>query len=225
MRLIQTASYYRYDGGTTWTFIYDTAADDSSRAAVYDGKLYINNLSQHIGDGTAAYSTDELDDNYNLITATYDGSVLQLYVNGILKASSTKAMTPENNTLNLYLGRGYGSSRADRSSGGEDNFRGTIDEVKIFNTALTAEEVAGNYSAEKYGEQKVYLASVVASTTETSLTLIFLSAPLPARKSLEQGTTLIWTLGYNGSAQDTSAYDFPAASYDRHLPFGRRGRN
>ncbi|MEJ2104838.1 MAG: LamG domain-containing protein [Ignavibacteriaceae bacterium] len=68
------------------------------------------------------------------ITGTYDGSVVKIYAGGTLAASAnfnlTTGYTSTNGTTGLFIGKS--STRA---------FRGLMDEVRIFNVALDANNI------------------------------------------------------------------------------------
>src|SRR5258708_39644293 len=70
---------------------------------------------------------------WHLVTGTYDGSTATLYVDGAMAASDTFA-APGNTTYPLYIGRYY----ADNGSG----WNGAIDEVHLYNRAVTSAEVS-----------------------------------------------------------------------------------
>lgn len=57
---------------------------------------------------------------------------VSLYVNGALSASSDQTISPNGNTSPLYIGQFGGNS---------DRFAGTIDEVRIYNRALSPTEI------------------------------------------------------------------------------------
>ena len=73
---------------------------------------------------------------------TYDGSNIKLYVNGVLDTT-----TPKTGTLS-----GDGCAQIGRyNTGGCDNspssyFNGLIDEVRIYNYALTADQILMDYN-------------------------------------------------------------------------------
>jgi alpha-mannosidase len=68
---------------------------------------------------------------YHLACA-WDGARVNLYVNGALQASSAQTLTPAANAAPLYIGQ-FGASA--------DRLQGMIDEVRIYNRALTQPEV------------------------------------------------------------------------------------
>ncbi len=65
------------------------------------------------------------------LAATYDGTTLKLYVDGVLQ-SSVAAPLPYNSTQNLYLGGNPGDALG--------WFVGLVDDVYVFNQALTDDE-------------------------------------------------------------------------------------
>ena len=66
------------------------------------------------------------------VACTWDGSQLRLYINGVLSRSTSQTLTPAANTAPLYLGQ-YG--------GDVDRFAGTLDEVRIYGSALTQAQI------------------------------------------------------------------------------------
>jgi hypothetical protein len=72
------------------------------------------------------------------LAATYTGSVLTLYRNGVAVATSniTKTLSPTNGTLQI------GASQFG------ENFKGLIDEVRVHNRSLTSTEVQGIFQQE-----------------------------------------------------------------------------
>jgi hypothetical protein len=72
------------------------------------------------------------------LAGTYDGSTMILYVNGQPTESLAVSLPIGNNNLPVFIG----------SRGGVDGFTGLIDDVRIYNRALTVDEVAGLYAEE-----------------------------------------------------------------------------
>jgi len=70
------------------------------------------------------------------IVGIYDGRKLKLYINGILKDSADLASIDYTEVYDLYIGSGYKASY----------FLGLIDEVRIYNRALSAEEIRYHYN-------------------------------------------------------------------------------
>ena len=71
------------------------------------------------------------------IVGTYDGSTVKIYVNGSLQASTAATGTITPTVGNVQIGE---------ISGGDDEFTGAIDEVRIYTRALSPEQVVALYS-------------------------------------------------------------------------------
>jgi hypothetical protein len=76
---------------------------------------------------------------WNYVAYTYDGTTAKMYVNGVLDKSqdATNAGELVNNNNPLIIGELSGS--------GSQHVNGTIDEVRIYKRALTAEEIRTHY--------------------------------------------------------------------------------
>src|SRR5207244_2899749 len=100
------------------------ANDNVSRPS---GWLRTSGVSQSaVGSASLAMNT------WSHLATTYDGSVLRLYVNGVQTGSRAVTGTIATSTQPLRLGANVVSSQY---------FRGQIDEVRIYNRALTAFEI------------------------------------------------------------------------------------
>ncbi len=71
------------------------------------------------------------------VVATYDGSTMKLYTNGILKNSASYTGNITSANTPYILGAYYGSSNV---------FNGQVDEIAIWNTSLSATEIQTIYS-------------------------------------------------------------------------------
>lgn len=78
--------------------------------------------------------------SWSFVAATYDGSEVKLYINGTLKSAETVSGTINTNSLPLRIG-------ADNEVT-PSYFNGKIDEVRIYNGALSASDVQALYSAQ-----------------------------------------------------------------------------
>lgn len=79
------------------------------------------------------------------ITAVYDGTVAYVYLNGLLQASSTIGLTMNSVTgQTLWVGRNAVS---------DGYYSGKLDDVRIYNRALSAAEVFALYDASQTGYQ------------------------------------------------------------------------
>lgn len=76
--------------------------------------------------------------SWHHIAATYDGTNANLYVDGILVVGPVSATTPTNGTEKFLIGAMYDSSNA---SVPKNYFNGYIDEVRVWDVALTAQQI------------------------------------------------------------------------------------
>lgn len=86
-------------------------------------------------DGVGSNSNIPLN-SYTHIAVTYDGTTMSIYVNGALDASKTTTIgTLNQNNLPLTIG------------GGSADFAGAVDELEIYNRALSQTEIQSIYNA------------------------------------------------------------------------------
>src|SRR5262249_14256211 len=83
------------------------------------------------------------------VAGTYDGTTMRLYVNGVLDSSATTTLGPLQITSTPLI---IGSSQ--RNGVEQTFFQGLVDEVEIFNRALTPDEILAIYSAGSSGKCK-----------------------------------------------------------------------
>jgi hypothetical protein len=89
---------------------------------VTSGDAYrVNSTTTYPTDGTWIHAA-----------ATYDGTTIKLYINGMLESTMPAAITIASNTLPLGLGA---------QSDGLREFSGSIDDARIYNVALTQSEI------------------------------------------------------------------------------------
>lgn len=108
------------------------------------------------------------------VVATYDGtqaagSRIKIYVNGISQPLTVNgaiaASLNAGNTPDLYIGDFHGLSR---------QFNGAIDQVKIFNRALSADEVKAEYTAQNAGiETGLTLQTITPGASNSSAFNVF----------------------------------------------------
>ena len=102
------------------------------------GKFY-----HAINDGAwAEYSSDVTPTTgiwYHVVWTRNGSSNLNFYLNGILSKSFTSVKVPRNSNINTYIGAAV--------TGG--NMNGSIDDVRIYNRALSAAEIQALYNATK----------------------------------------------------------------------------
>ena len=96
----------------------------------------------HLSDGNAnnqpytgiGTSNAMNDNNWHLLVGTYDGTTIKLYADGVLQGSVTNTFTL---AVNSYFKIGW-----DDLSGYYRYFSGKIDDICIYNRAITAQEVS-----------------------------------------------------------------------------------
>lgn len=111
-------------------------------------------------------------DSFYYVTATYDGSLMAIYVNGNLAAYKPLTGNIRTTTLDFLIGQMLPDNA-------DYNFKGVIDEVKLFNYALIPSSVA-----------TLYQQSVTALKESFSLNQVVLKvSPNPATDRLLLSTT------------------------------------
>ena len=90
---------------------------------------------------------DMADGNAHHIVATWTTSGKKLYVDGVNVGENATGIGTANPTPFLVLGFGYAAGGCYQHS--HQYFSGTLDEVKVFNRALTATEILSMYNHEK----------------------------------------------------------------------------
>lgn len=82
------------------------------------------------------------------IVATYDGTTMRLYSNGVQQSTGTSASgNVFDSTTAISIGKWAGAN--------SDYFPGSIDDVRIYNRALSATEVQNLYNATKVGATRI----------------------------------------------------------------------
>ena len=104
----------------------------------------INSLTFRVGDGTTLHDdvipsgvSALFGTGWHHVVGTFNGSTELLYVDGVLKATNAGTFTPSYGGEPLLIGA--------FSAAGADDVAGTIDDVRVYNRALSAQEVAQLY--------------------------------------------------------------------------------
>jgi subtilisin family serine protease len=97
------------------------------------------------------------------IAGVYDGAHLLVYTNGQLAASASASgsIIPSVNTLRI------GSDPTDPSRG----FKGSVDEVSIYNRALSSNEIAAIYAAGSGGKCPLTAPTIISQPTNQTVTV------------------------------------------------------
>jgi hypothetical protein len=149
-------AWIKTGGTSTIGFIASKSGTDASSgyefaigAPAQDGKLRFI-LNGGAG-GADLFGTSSVTDNiFHHVAATYDGSVMKIYIDGVLDAQKSVAMTinyPANHPFVIYR-REYGGSSM------PENFPGQIDELGFYSRALSAAEIQAIFNAGSAGKCK-----------------------------------------------------------------------
>ncbi|OGS43280.1 MAG: hypothetical protein A2539_08975 [Elusimicrobia bacterium RIFOXYD2_FULL_34_15] len=114
--------------------------------------------------------TDPCNDGlWHLITGTYDSAVWKLYVDGLLNTEKTDATITFNDSRTLLIGNRHLN---DGSGDNTDFYKGCIDEVGMWNRALSDEEIAVMYNscAVKYTTNTWTNTNIVVTTNTVATT-------------------------------------------------------
>jgi hypothetical protein len=133
---------------TAWVYPKAFPASGIILSRWYDGTNPDRGIVLHLMPGS--YHFGVIDDNNHLyvpfsfeinkwyyLAATWDGSVSKAYVNGVEIGSRSTSGSFTNQNLNLGIGSDINPIN--------EHFNGTIDEVMIYNRALSEEEVFAHY--------------------------------------------------------------------------------
>jgi hypothetical protein len=99
------------------------------------GKVFVRFNQKTSGDSVRINSTTSYPLNATAwmhVAATYDGTIIRLYVNGVQEGSLATSIAIAQNDLPLGIGA--------QSDGGTE-FNGTLDEVRVYGRALSAAEI------------------------------------------------------------------------------------
>jgi chitodextrinase len=115
------------------------AKGNANSDASHNYALEITNANRWaciFGNGASASvlrsSTAPKINQFTHVACVWNGTMLQLYLDGVLNASASQLITPAANTSPLYIGQFGGNT---------DRLNGIIDEVRIYNRALGAAEI------------------------------------------------------------------------------------
>jgi hypothetical protein len=110
------------------------------------------NIPNNLGINTSGYGSETIPFNYTYFTysaynwyfivGTYDGQFIKLYINGVLNAWRSKNGDLEINNNDVFIGKS--PNEIDRPN--NDYLKGKIDEVRIYNRALSPEEIISLYN-------------------------------------------------------------------------------
>lgn len=168
-----------------------------------------------VGSGSLQYTVTGIPVNtWFHVAATYDGTVTTLYVNGIIRNSTSAVMgglTPNTSPLKVGLDQ-FGSSP----------FAGAIDDIKIYGRSLTAAEVLDLYQEPEFDVQPPAAVNMCSNHTTITGHAICTGTVATYRwkkgssylsdNSTYSGTTTNTLTITNGGASETGTYQLEAFS-------------
>ena len=112
---------------------------------IYNGEL---RFDLYKGDGSSSYvialfSASEIVGAWTQLTATWDGTALRLYRNGVLYTTSPYSFVRQSRSDPVGIGRSTNTARLP--------INGSVDELQFYNRALSASEIASIYNAGSAG--------------------------------------------------------------------------
>jgi uncharacterized membrane protein len=193
--------------------------NDGSRGVVYYGNIYGGMYSGAVrwlysdwdGDKgvSCGYYGGEVatyhfppSNSWQYLVWTYDGITNKLYVNGNMRGTSTYTANTQSSTT-LRIGRAI--------NGAIQYFNGIIDEVKIYNGALSAEEILANYQAIAGDNENVkpkISTNLIAAPSTFNLSpgeMTVLTATLTSNGNPLVGKTITWS-ATSGVVSSTISY-------------------
>ena len=123
---------------------YQTDADVKNYFIKINNEPYNNQLEagfEELGGNIHPTYTDGVtwnDGLWHLAIVTYDGNIVSLYVDGVLRHTHNTTATPGTNARKLYIG----ADPDEPTSSTKRVFHGNIDEVRVWNNDLSAAEVS-----------------------------------------------------------------------------------
>ncbi|MBT7650562.1 MAG: hypothetical protein HN553_06280, partial [Opitutae bacterium] len=138
---------------------------------------YTQLLSQHWGWNPRAYHSDSLLERWAHFAHTFNGSELAIFMDGSSIANWTRSQISTGVAQTFQFGRWRNDSRA--------YFGGTLDDMRVYDIALSENEIQQIFSGQDLVEDIVYLQHTIdASGDPTS----FSSSPLPTGLSFNSYT-------------------------------------
>ena len=123
-----------------------TAGWDTAGWSLFGFRNYGSGTGYAVGIGLRNGGTANIRPVYNLPTETWihvvgtlDGSTIRLYINGTENSTLTQTINPASNSTEVLIGK----------DANNQHFPGEIPITKIYNRALSAQEVQQNYKAYK----------------------------------------------------------------------------
>jgi len=163
----------------TWTSVQRNILCKGDGNVAYNYCLSVSGGSLYLNGGSYSYISNPLSTGaWEHLAVAFDGSTIRWYVNGILKGTSTSATLGSANNYPLYFGWNNYTGQY---------FSGLLDEVKIYNYALTEDEIKLDYNR---GSGMVLGATSTEETPKSLSGLVFwLDADAPSTITQSTGVS------------------------------------
>ncbi len=142
--------FYVFDG-SSWVKL-DDVENWPIGLCVYDGKLYIargNSDDVYVFGSGRAIRKDKPSDS-SLIAGYYKNNEIGISRNGGMFSTVSHALALSSPLLDLYIGRGYGSSQSGLFGGNDERFKGSISFVRVNASVLSEIQVLQEYLWSKW---------------------------------------------------------------------------
>ncbi|WP_224999641.1 LamG-like jellyroll fold domain-containing protein [Cesiribacter sp. SM1] len=150
-----TLSIWFKTGSTNGGRLIGAGSKQNGLSSQFDRHLYLNNLGQlffgvfiyETADKNIVVKTEEKynDNQWHHAVATLSAEGMQLFVDGVLKASDSRYTHGENYSGYWKIGSGNTTGWPEAPS--SHYFAGSLDDISIFNRRLSATEITSLYSA------------------------------------------------------------------------------
>ncbi len=141
-----TTGWSKVGGGGTNSSWVANATETVQSFAIYQGKLFAGlgnsaNVDAVIwsygGNGFLQSNLTSQDTNWHHVAASYDGSTMKLFIDGVLDSQTNVTLSIPDTNLPLLIGATYGGSTSE-SGTDQGCFTGSLDEIRISNSARTS---------------------------------------------------------------------------------------
>ena len=130
---------YQKEQSTSWNGIVSKTDGNTNGWEIRTTTAGSNSIQCRILNGSdISASTTITNESWNHVVCTYDGSVIRIYVNGVQKNTALQPNGIATNSRSLSIGKLAYSGLY---------FNGSIDEVRIYDTALSVEEIREHYKS------------------------------------------------------------------------------
>jgi hypothetical protein len=132
---IKTADMQHPGSSNDWTGL--VTKGDNSWQLSRQGNT-VPQLIRFSSNGSLIGTTPVADNNWHLIVGTFDGTSSKLYIDGVLDVQGTFGTALGKNTADVWIGN-------TRVGSNNRLYNGLMDDVRIYNYALTREDIAQMY--------------------------------------------------------------------------------